>query len=147
MSDDINERLTRLLHTLTLQDIKPMFLQSENLGPMPLPGNELKLEWKQSFATDDPLSPEPDTRIFRPKYEFTVNFQDAPIFKQISVFIIGFAVTDAATFTELWADEELCKVFKEKQIQKTLWPLFRQHAHDGMSRLGLSPVPLPWLMQ
>jgi hypothetical protein len=146
MNDDINERLTRLLHTLTLQDIKPMLLQSENLGPMPPPGNELKLEWKQSFATDDPLFPAPDTRIFRPKYEFTVNFQDVPIFKQISVFIIGFAVTDAVTFTELWADEELCKVFKEKQIQKTLWPLFRQHAHDGMSRLGLSPVPLPWLM-
>ena len=84
--------------------------------------------------------------MFRPKYEFTVSFQNTLFFKQVSVFIIGFSVTDIPTFTELWADEELCKVFKEKQIQKTLWPLFRQHVHDGMSRLGMSPVPLPWIL-
>jgi len=39
MSGDINERLTRFLHALKLQDIKPMFLQSENRGPMP-PGRQ-----------------------------------------------------------------------------------------------------------
>jgi hypothetical protein len=146
MSGDINDRLTRFLHTIVLQEIKPMLLNSEALGPMPSPGSELKLEWKQSFANGDPIAPTPDTRVFRPKYEFTVSFQDTPFFKQVSVFIIAFAVKDVPTFTELWADEELCKVFKEKQIQKTLWPLFRQHVHDGMCRLGMSPVPLPWLM-
>ena len=146
MSGDINDRLTRLLHAIVLQDIKPMLLSSEALGPMPPPGSELKLEWKQSFANGDPLAPTPETRVFRPKYEFTVSFQDTLIFRQVSVFVIGFGVTDVPTFTELWADEELCKVFKEKQIQKTLWPLFRQHAHDGMSRLGMSPVPLPWIL-
>ena len=146
MNGDINDRLTRFLHAIALQDIKPMLLHSETLGQMPPLGNELKLEWKQSFANGDPLSPTPETRVFRPKYEFTVSFQNALIFKQVSVFIIGFKVTDLPTFTELWADEELRKVFMEKQIQKTLWPLFRQHAHDGMSRLGMSPVPLPWLM-
>lgn len=146
MSGDINDRLTRFLHTITLQDIKPMLLNSEALGPMPSPGSELKLEWKQSFANGDPIAPTPETLVFRPRYEFTVSFQDTLIFRQISVFVIGFGVTDAPAFTELWADEELCKVFKEKQIQKTLWPLFRQHTHDGMSRLGMSPVPLPWIL-
>lgn len=146
MNIDISDRLTRLLHTLTLQDIKPMLLHSEALGQMPPLGNELKLEWKQSFANGDPLAPTSETLVFRPKYEFTVSFQDTLIFRQVSVFVIGFGVADVSTFTELWADEELCKVFKEKQIQKTLWPLFRQHAHDGMSRLGLSPVPLPWIL-
>jgi hypothetical protein len=146
MNDDINDRLARFLHAIALQDIKPMLLHSEALGPMPSPGNDLKLEWKQSFANEDPLSPTPDIRVFRPKYEFTVSFQETFIFNQISVFIVGFKVTDLPTFTELWADEELCKVFQEKQIQKTLWPLFRQHVHDGMSRLGMSPVPLPWII-
>jgi len=146
MSGDINERLTRFLHAIKLQDIKPMFLSSEALGPMPPPGSELKLEWKRSFANGDPLSPTPETRVFRPKYEFTVGFQDTLIFKQVSVFIFGFAVIDMQVYTELWTDEELCEVFKEKQIQKTLWPIFRQHAHDGMCRLGMSPVPLPWLI-
>ncbi len=146
MNVDINDRLTRILHAIALHDIKPMLLHSEALGQMPPPGNELKLEWKQSFANGDPLSPTPESRIFRPKYELVVSFEDTLIFKQVSVFIIGFSVTDLQTFTELWTDEELRKVFMEKQIQKTLWPLFRQHAHDGMSRLGMSPVPLPWLM-
>lgn len=146
MDGDINDKLTRLLHTLALQEIKPMLLRSEALGQMPPPGSELKLEWKQSFANGDPLAPIPETRVFRPKYEFIVSFQGAPIFKQDSVFIVGFEVSDIPAFSELWADGELSKIFMEKQIQKTLWPLFRQHTQDGMSRLGLSPVPLPWLV-
>lgn len=146
MNGEINERLTRFLHALLLQDIKPMLLHSESLGSMPPPGSELQLEWNQAFANDDPLSPTPETKIFRPRYELMVSFQGTVVFKQISVFIIGFNIMDSAAFEELWADEELRKVFMEKQIQKTLWPLFRQHAHDGMSRLGMSPVPLPWLM-
>lgn len=146
MSGDINDRLTRLLYILTLQDIKPMLLHSEALGPMPPPGSELKLEWTQSFADGDPLSPTPETKVFRPKYEFTVGFQGTLMFRQASVFVVGFGVTDAPAFSELWTDEDLRKVFMEKQLQKTLWPLFRQHAHDGMSRLGMSPVPLPWIL-
>ena len=146
MSGGINDRLTRFLHAITLQDIRPMLLRSEALGLMPPPGSELKLEWKQSFANGDPLAPTPEIRVFRPKYEFTVGFQDTRIFKQVSVFIIGFSVVDLPTFTELWDDDEIRKVFQEKQIQKTLWPLFRQHAHDGMSRLGMAPVSLPWLL-
>lgn len=146
MNGDINERLTRFLHALTLQDIKPMLLHSENTGPMPAPGSELKLEWKQSFADNDPLSTAPDIRIFRPRHELTVSFEETPVFKQISVFIIGFSIIDLSTFEELWADEEVRKVIMEKQIQKTLWPLFRQHVHDGMSRLGMTPVSLPWLI-
>lgn len=31
----------------------------------------------------------------------------------------------------------------EKQIQKIMWAIFRQHVHDGMSRLGMQAVPLP----
>jgi len=113
---------------------------------MPPAGNELRLEWRQSFANDDPVTPEPDLRLFRPKYEFVVQFQDAIVFKQTSIFIISFKVIDPAAYDELWADEELRKIFMEKQIQKTIWPLFRQHVHDGMSRLGMSPVTLPWIL-
>jgi hypothetical protein len=146
MDGDINDRLTRFLHALQLQEIRPMLLHSEALGQLPPPGTELQLEWKQLFANGDPITPAPNARIFRPKYELTVSFEGTQIFKQVSTFVIVFKVVDVSIFEELWADEELRKVFMEKQIQKTLWPLFRQHVHDGMSRLGMSPVPLPWLM-
>ena len=42
-------------------------------------------------------------------------------------------------------DDEIQKFFKEKQLVKTLWPMVRQQVLDGMSRLGLPPIPLPWL--
>lgn len=146
MSGDINERFTRFLHVVELHEIRPMSLHSEIKGPMPPVGNELRLEWRQSFANDDPIAPTSETRVFRPKYEFVVRFQDAVIFLQISIFVISFKVIDQAAYDEFWADEELRKIFMEKQIQKTMWPLFRQHIHDGMSRLGMSPVTLPWLL-
>jgi hypothetical protein len=146
MSDDINERFARFLRAVQLQDIRPMSLQSEVKGSMPPQGSELQLEWRQSFANGDPIVSAPDLRIFRPKYEFTVKFQDAVIFVQISIFVISFKIIDPAAYGELWADEELRKIFMEKQIQKTIWPLFRQHIHDGMSRLGMSPVTLPWIL-
>ncbi len=113
---------------------------------MPPVGNELRLEWRQSFANDDPIAPTSETRVFRPKYEFVVRFQDVVIFLHISIFVISFKVIDQAAYDEFWADEELRKIFMEKQIQKIMWPLFRQHIHDGMSRLGMSPVTLPWLL-
>ncbi len=146
MSGDFNERFLRLIRTLALREIRPMRLRSENVGPMPVPGSELRLEWNQSFAEGDPLATAPDTLIFRPKYELNVSSGNTVIFTQESVFIIGFSVLDKPVFDVLWADEALRKFFMEKQIQKTLWPIFRQHALDGMSRLGIAPLPLPWIM-
>ena len=36
--------------------------------------------------------------------------------------------------------------YQTKQLTKTLWPLFRQQVIDGMSRVGLPYVTLPWLI-
>lgn len=146
MSATINERLTQLLSSVTLQDIKPMSIHSDLLGEMPAPNSEIKLGWTQTFADGDPVVVNGEIRIFRPRYEITVSFQGAPIFRQVSVFLLAFHLTDAPTFEELWKDDEVRKVFQENQIQKTMWPLLRQHVHDGMSRLGIHPLPLPWLM-
>ena len=146
MSGDINERLTQFLKSLKLLDIKPMSLHSDRLGDMPAPNTEINLEWKQAFADGDPVAVTTETRAFRPRYEITVSFQSAPIFKQVSVFVVAFQLIDVAVFDQLWADEEVRKVFLENQIQKTMWPFIRQLVHDGMSRLGINPLPLPWLL-
>ncbi len=146
MSETINERLTRLLKSMSLQDIKPMSFHSDLLGEMPAPNSEINLGWNQVFADGDPVLVNGETRIFRPRYEITVSFQGAPIFRQVSVFFIVFHLTDVPTFEELWKDEEVRKVFHENQIQKTMWPFLRQHVHDGMSRLGITALPLPWIL-
>ena len=123
-----------------------MSIHADLLGEMPAPNSEIKLGWTQTFADGDPVAINGETRIFRPRYEITVSFQGTPIFRQVSVFLIAFHLTDAPNFEELWKDDEVRKVFQENQIQKTMWPLLRQHVHDGMSRLGIHPLPLPWLM-
>ena len=146
MSDQVNERFTRLIKSLSLSDIRPMELQSQRLGDLPPQGLEVQMQWNQAFADGDPVTVSPEAQVFRPKYEFSVKHGENQIFHQVSKFVLVFSVTDPAAFNELWSDEELRKTFMTKQIQKTIWPLFRQQVHDGMSRLGMQPIPLPWLI-
>ena len=147
MNPEINERLRRLLSTLSLKDISIMQLHSDRLGDLAPPqGIEVQLEWKQVLADGDPFTMNPETRVFRPKYELTIKQGENLFFRQTSVFVMAFSLKDAAVFDEFWTDEELRKIFIEKQLRRILWPLFRQQVHDGMSRLGMSPIVLPLLM-
>lgn len=146
MNVEINERLRRLLGTLSLQDISIMRLHSERLGDLPPQNIEVHLEWKQILADGDPFAINPETRVFRPKYELTIKQGESLFFRQTSVFVMAFSLKDAALFDEFWTDEELRKIFIEKQLRRINWPLFRQHVHDGMSRLGMPPIALPLLM-
>lgn len=146
MSDPPNEGFLRLVSSLALQDIRPMEMHSKRFGDPPPQGVEVQLEWKQILANGDPLIVGPDGRVFRPKYEFSVEYDTNNIFQQTSIFILAFKVTDRGALDELWLDESLRKVFMEKQLQRTMWPIFRQHVLDGMSRLGLQAIPLPWLI-
>ena len=50
------------------------------------------------------------------------------------MFVVAFRLKDRSSFDRLWADEALRTVFVERQIQRTLWPIFRQHVLDGMTR-------------
>jgi hypothetical protein len=145
MSDLTNERFARLIKSLSLSDIRPMELQSQRLGDLPLQGHEVQIQWNQAFADGDPVEVSPLVRVFRPKYEFSVKLGENDIFHQVSKFVLVFSISDSTAFNELWLDEELRKVFMAKQIQKTIWPIFRQHVLDGMSRLGMQPIPLPWI--
>ena len=41
--------------------------------------------------------------------------------------------------------EELRKDLKERKLQRTMCPIFRQHAPSGMSAVGCQATPLPCL--
>jgi hypothetical protein len=101
---------------------------------------------KHAIADGDPVAAGPGVRIFRPRYELAVTYGGAEFFRHTSVFILAFAVKDEAAFDQLWSDQSLRKVFTERQIQRTMWPIFRQHVLDGMTRMGIPGVVLPWLM-
>jgi len=146
MSTDINERLHRLLSSICLKDIKPMSLHFDRVGDMPNHEAELKLEWNQAFADGDPVKVGEDMLIFRPQFTIKVSCSDELIFEHVSKIILAFQILDAIAYSELWADEEVKRAFMESQIRKTMWPFIREYVHDGMSRLALNPVPLPWIL-
>jgi hypothetical protein len=145
MSPQVGERFGQLVRSLSLREIRPMDVRSQRLGDPPPSGGEVQIEWKQAYADDDPVEIAPDVRLFRPKYEFMLRHGGIEYFHQTSIFLLVFQVVDAAAYSELWADEELRKVFRERQLQHTMWPIFRQHALSGMSTVGLQAIPLPWL--
>jgi hypothetical protein len=145
MSDSRNEAFGRLIKSLSLRDIRPMKLLSERRGDPPAPESEVQLSWSQSFAKDDPVSLREDAMIFRPRYQFTMRHGDNDIFFHESVFIVAFSITDRKAFDEGWTSQELRDVFMNNQVQRTMWPFLRQQVHDAMSKVGLIPVPLPWI--
>ena len=138
-------RLSELIQSLELKTIAPMEMSSRRLGDSPPQGSEIQLEWKQALADGDPVATGPDARVFRPKYDLTVKYGGSPFFQQTSVFIIAFRLKNNTLFDRLWTDESLRAVFVERQIRRTMWPIFRQHVLDGMSRLAMAPVTLPWI--
>ncbi len=142
----VDERFTRLVGLLELRDIKPMDIHSWRVGNAPSQNAQVQLQWKHAIADGDPVAAGPGVRVFRPKYELAVACGGTEFFRHTSVFILAFSVKDEAAFGQLWSDENLRKVFTEKQIQRTMWPIFRQHVLDGSSRLGIPGVILPWLM-
>ena len=107
MSDGEQDRFLRLIKILKLHDIRPMDLHSSRRGEIPATGSELQLVWKQALADEDPLFPDAETVVFRPKYEFLVKHSDAAVFEQISVFVIAFKISDRPLFDSLWADSEV----------------------------------------
>jgi hypothetical protein len=145
--NEASDRFGRLVASLSLREIRPMELHSERLGDPPPQGADIQLEWKQAYADDDPVTLGADTKVFRPKYEFFLRHGSEVFFHHTSIFVLAFSIKDTPTFDALWADEAIRKAFTGRQLQHTMWPIFRQHVLDGMSRLGLQPLPLPWLTQ
>ena len=145
MSTLAGERFGQLIHFLSLREISPVEIRAQRFGDPSPSGGEIRLEWKQAYADGDPLEIAPNIRLFRPKYEFILRQGGFQYFRQTSIFLVAFQVADLPAFAELWGDEEVRRVFLEKQLQRTMWPIFRQHALSGMTAVSLPPVPLPWL--
>ena len=138
-----------LISGMQLLQIQPVSIHSEKgaSGVTP-PGNtELKLGWNQAFAEDDPIKGGEDQIIIRPRYEFTATVGGEPFFSHISIFVLLFGIQNREAVDTALGSAAVKKLFFEKQIMKTMWPILRQQVLDGMSRLGLPAVPLPWIVE
>ena len=141
-----DQLLFELIASLELRSIVPMKLESERFSDPPAVNSELQLASNVQFSDNDPEVQTGDNWVFRPRMICEVSLAGAIHFRQTTYFVLLFGMKNMERVQELWTDLQLRKDFQEKQVTKTLWPLFRQHVIDGMSRVGLPFVTLPWLV-
>jgi hypothetical protein len=137
---------TALLDAIAIETIQPMKLASERIGNLPSGGCEVQLEYRQAFADGDPIRDPAGKLVFRMKCELVVSCEKTPAFTHETTYLIIASVKDETAFTHAWADLETRALFLDLQIKKTIWPFFREQVHSAMSRLGMPPVVLPWIL-
>lgn len=138
-----------LISSVRLIHIEPVSIHSDKTisGALPPGSTELTLNWNQAFAEDDSMKVSGNQIMLSPRYEFTASLSGKPLFSHTSVFVVIFGVQNNEAVDNALASEPVKKVFFEKQIMKTMWPILRQQILDGMSRLGLPAIPLPWIVE
>lgn len=136
----------KLVKSLSLSVIQPTKIDFERLGEIPADENNIQISWRMIYPKDVPFKIENDVLNLSPLFEVTLSCKNTPVYSHKSIFILLINIIDKEGFDNLWKDEEMQKFFREKQVLKTLWPIVRQQVLDGMTRLALPPVALPWLM-
>lgn len=143
----MKEQFQQLIEILQLIDIR--FMDShesvlclpENLSL----GKEITTESGQAFANEDPVINE-DMLFFRVKYVFTFSCEKKPYFKAEYIVMISFKSANVQKAAELLKDDELKKIFVEKQLSRTLWTILRGTIMNAFNRHSLPPVQLPWIV-
>lgn len=140
------ELFQNLIKSLSLSLIQPTKIDFERLGEIPAGESNIQITWKMKYPKDSPFRIENNVLHLAPLFEVTLSCKNQPVYTHKSIFVILMKITDAETFENLWKDEEIQKYFREKQVLKTLWPIVRQQVLDGMTRLALPPIALPWII-
>lgn len=149
MNEQIQKKLQELTSSLQIRNVQFQDVHSKRTSISFVPenwGTEASLTWNQQFADNDPMTLENGSLVFRPKYTFTVKVDEAVVFEATMIAALLFSVENKEKYENCWADEEVKKVFFEKQITRLMWTILRQQLMDCMSRHSLPPVPLPWIV-
>lgn len=136
-----------LISIIDLKNIKPLVFSCERLGNIEKHESDIETSISYGCKKDDPVFVENKKMICSPKLEFLLSSsKNNKIFHQISIYELVFEISDFDKFLQLWGDEKLRDIFMQQQIKKTVWPFFRQNIIDGLTRLCLPPISLPWVM-
>lgn len=141
-----NEDYQKLITSLSLTVIQPTKVEYERHGNPPAANVDVQINWKMIYPKDASFKIENNILQLAPMFEISFDCNGETLYSHKSIFIVLLNIKNKEIFKSLWANEELQKNFKEKQIRNTLWPIVRQHVLDGMTRLALPPLALPWLL-
>ncbi len=139
-----NNDFNKLINLLTLSLIQPTKIEFERCGFFPEENSQIQINWKVLYPSE-PFEIEENVLKLFPLFEVELSHNNEVLYIHKSIFCVLLTINDKENFDFLWKNEEIQKFFKEKQIVKTLWPIVRQQVLDGLSRLALPSIPLPWL--
>lgn len=141
MSDD---NFKKLIESLSLTNIQPLKIEFERKGNFPTENSEININWRISYPSES-FEEEQNFLKLYPMFVVEFIFDNEIIYSHKSIFSVILTIKNKEIFNSFWEDDSIQKFFKEKQLVKTLWPIVRQQTLDGLSRLSLPPISLPWL--
>jgi hypothetical protein len=135
-----------LIENLQLRGIQPFSINYQRLGNLEAPNAEVQIKWEQAFRTDDPTAAGDNVIAFHPRYRVEVEHAGVPVFEMTVVFELAFLVKEKVAYTTAWSEQAVRKAFYERQLVTTMLPFIRQLAVDGLTRVGLQSVVIPWVL-
>ena len=141
------ELFAKFIQSISISTIQPTKIDVECLGASPV-GEQasLQISWKMMYPKEQAFKIVDNIMQLAPMFEISLSYENQTIYSHKSIFQVLITITEKDKFEELWNNEEVRTYFKDKQILKTLWPIVRQQVLDGLSRLSLPPISLPWIM-
>lgn len=140
-----NEDFQNFIKSISIDYIQPTSISFERFDSFPQENTDIQINWKMSYP-EKPYTFIDDKFSMLPMFEIAFVYDNKVIFSNKSIFIVMLSIKNKDEFERYWSMEEIRKTFKDKQIRNTLWPIVRQQVLDGLSRLSLPPVALPWLL-
>ena len=136
----------KFIQTISLSTIQPTKIDIECSGEIPNGEVPLQISWRMMYPNNEPYRIVNNNFQLSPMFDISISYENHIVYSHKSIFQIVMMINDKDLFDELWKNEEIMSYFKDKQILKTLWPIVRQQVLDGLSRLSLPPISLPWIV-
>ena len=137
---------TKFIQSISLSTIQPTKIDIECSGEIPRGEVPLQISWRMMYPNNESYRIVDNIFQLAPMFDISISYENQVVYSHKAIFQIVMIINDKKIFDELWKKEEIMSYFKDNQILKTLWPIVRQQVLDGLSRLSLPPISLPWIV-
>lgn len=107
--------------------------------------SEVKILTEKKLNKDDPRVDQ-NQLINQHKYKFDFSISNKIFYSCDYEIYVDFEILDIEKVSEALKDEQIKKLFIEKQIDKLVWSYLRGIVMDGFNKHSLTPIPLPLLV-
>ena len=134
------------LKTIDLFSIQPIKVNYERKVKSFLKDRKIHIESSMVFPEKKYNLIEDKVLEIQPYFEISILDDKKVLYSHNTTVEIDFQIIDFPSFSKYWENDDIKTLFFKKQIKKLIWPILRQQVLDGMSRVGLPSVTLPFMM-